>query len=131
MVARISPLAAAGLLALIGVYISLLIGIAGDVAPETYASTGPAEWTPSLSAVTESIVNPRPIPAYELTLAHPIFFKSREPFVAPVKAAPPPAAAAAPPAPVFVDPGLVLGGVLMNGGGHKGYLSRETDPHRA
>ncbi len=129
MAVRISPLAAAGLLALAGVNISLLIAIAGDVAPETHASTGPAEWTPSLSAATESIPNPKPILAYEQTLAHPIFFKSRGPFVAPVKAAPPAAVPAAPLAPIFVDPGLVLGGILMNGGVNKAYLSRKTDPN--
>jgi hypothetical protein len=71
----------------------------------------------------------KPILAYELTLAHPIFFKSREPFVAPVKPAAPSAAmSASPPAPVFVDPGLILGGILMNGGLNKVYLSRKTDP---
>jgi hypothetical protein len=65
-------------------------------------------------------------------LAHPIFFKSREPFVAPAKAAAPPAAVpASPPAPVFVDPGLILGGILMNEGLNKAYLSRKTEPDGA
>jgi hypothetical protein len=132
MAVRISPLAAAGLLALAGVNISLLILISGDIAPETYASSGPIERTPSLSAAAEGIPNPKAIEAYAQTLAHPVFFKTREPFVATPKPVPSPAAVpGSPPAPAFVDPGLVLGGVLINGRLGKAYLFHRTNPDGA
>src|SRR5262245_9168357 len=52
---------------------------------------------------------PRPLAAYPETLARPVFFKGRAPYVPPPPAPPPPPPppASAPPP---VDPGLVLGG---------------------
>jgi hypothetical protein len=57
----------------------------------------------------------KPIGDYSAILAQPIFFKTRAPYVAALPA-PPPARPPAPavPAPVITDPGLVLGGVVMN-----------------
>jgi hypothetical protein len=62
----------------------------------------------------------RPIDKYKLILAHPVFFRNREPFVAaPTPTTPPPPKAT--PAPV-VDPGLMIGGVFISERVRKVYL---------
>lgn len=125
MSVRIAPLAAAGLLALAGINAWLAtIVLEGAVAGDA-AVVGSVEWSPKLSPSTDAMPNPKPINAYGQTLAHPIFFKTREPFVP----APRPAAVApnAAPAPV-VDPGLILGGVLITPDLKKAYLSSRADP---
>jgi hypothetical protein len=65
------------------------------VAVETVDSSDPIpngkfEWTPKLSTPTEGMPHLKPLDAYKQTLAHPIFFKTREPFVAPPPPPPPP-----------------------------------------
>jgi len=58
--------------------------------------------------------------SYGEILAHPIFFKPRAPFAppSPPPAAPPPA----PPPPVAIDPGLVVGGVVIKDNLAKAFL---------
>jgi hypothetical protein len=63
----------------------------------------------------------KPFEAYGEILAHPVLFKSRTPFVPPPPAPPPPPPA--PPMPVIaVDPGLVVGGVMLKNGLSKAFL---------
>jgi hypothetical protein len=69
------------------------------------------------------------IESYPLTLAHPVFYKTREPFVPPPPAPPAPPPKVVPPAPVVTDPGLILGGVLTNPNVRKVFLFSKADPH--
>ena len=73
-----------------------------------------------MSSSGEKVAAAKPVDAYREILVRPIFFRSREPYV-PAPPPPPPAVAAMPP-PVVVDPGLVLGGVMIKNGVRKAYL---------
>jgi hypothetical protein len=59
----------------------------------------------------------------------PVFFKTREPYVAPPPrpAAPTPATAPKPPPPVVVDPGLAVAGIIIGGGVRKAYIHGKAD----
>jgi hypothetical protein len=117
---RISPLAAAGLLIVLSANVGLLAAIAVEVLSDGSAAVDKADWNIGLSAPVGSVANRKPIEAYGQILARPVFFKSREPFVPP----PPPSSPvliAAPP-PVVVDPGLVLGGVMIKNDVRKAYV---------
>jgi hypothetical protein len=63
---------------------------------------------------------------YGEILAHPVFFMAREPFVAPPS--PLPAAPQQSATPPPVDPGFVLGGVMIGRDYKKAYLFRRSDP---
>jgi hypothetical protein len=74
-----------------------------------------------MSASQLSLPKAKPVTDYGETLARPVFFKSRAPYAAPPPPPPPPKPpATAPPAPV--DPGLVLGGVVVLEGAKKAYI---------
>jgi hypothetical protein len=88
--------------------ISTLIGSATSDEQIPTAATKPV-----LKLQTSDLVPPpaKPIGAYSVILAQPIFFKTRAPFVPPPPAQPPTPAVSTP---VITDPGLVLGGIVMN-----------------
>jgi hypothetical protein len=128
MTLRIAPLAAAGLLALASLNAWSFSSLVGEILNDDQQGAEKSEWRPQLSTPADDKGVQKPIEDYSLILAHPVFFKSREPFVptpppppAPVKAAP------APPPPV-VDPGLVLGGVMAIGHLRKAYLLTKANP---
>jgi len=117
---RMAPLGAIGLLIVVGINAWLLTAILTEIWSDNPAATGKADWRVSLPASAGSIANRKPLEAYRQILAQPVFFKSREPFVA---APPPPPPAVKPvPAPVAVDPGLVLGGVMIKNDIRKAYV---------
>jgi hypothetical protein len=117
---RISPLSAAGLLIVVALNVCWLVAIASEIVSDSPAASDKVDWNPTLSASVGNVANRKPIEAYRQILAHPVFFKSREPFVpAPP---PPPRVVAAMPPPVVVDPGLVLGGVMIKNDIKKAYL---------
>lgn len=122
--ARLTPLAAAGLLSLGVIDALLLTGLVWSLTdePVTVAWT---QWKPNLSSSDNVPPATRPINSYQLVLAHPLFFKTREPFVPP-PSPPPPSRPAAPPPPV-VDPGLSVAGVLISGPIRKAYLMSKSD----
>lgn len=126
MTARISPLATVGFLILIGVNAWLVSVLVDDSAPDDAIVTGSLGNTTKLHALPDVSLTGQPIASYSLTLAQPIFFRTRAPFVAPP--APPPPMSVAPP-PVYSDPGLVLGGVMVTGNIRKAYLFTKADPH--
>jgi hypothetical protein len=74
------------------------------------------------------LLKPKPITAYGETLAKPVLFKSRAPYVPPPPAppAPPPKPVSTPP-PAPVDPGLVLGGVVIMEEAKKAYIFNKAD----
>jgi hypothetical protein len=117
---RVAPLNALVLVILGAANAWLLTVLLRDA--EIDAWQPPASMTP-LPNLTESANGPsvtKPA-AHAQTLAHPVFFKSRLPYVppppAPARAAPKPAP---PPAPV--DPGIAMGGVAIDGVLRKAYL---------
>ena len=62
----------------------------------------------------------KPIEAYDEILAHPVFFKSREPFIPPPDPSPEPADTHE--TAVLADPNLAVGGVVIKDGLTKAFL---------
>jgi hypothetical protein len=122
---RIAPLPAAALAAL-GVLNGWLMMVllrgeeVGVQAPP--ASVAPS---PELSGDASGLAAVKPARGYTETLAHPVFLKTRAPYVPPPP--PPPAAPQVGP-PVSVDPGIALGGVAIRGQLKKAYLFSKGGP---
>ncbi|MGA2129857.1 MAG: hypothetical protein ABSG76_27305 [Xanthobacteraceae bacterium] len=125
MTPRLRPLTAIGLAALAGANVCLLAVVAGGVLGNHDSPIGPLDWSPRLATSGDGTPQPKPIADYPQTLAHPVFFKSRAPFVAPPPA--PPAIAKPAAAPVSPDPGLTLAGVMIGEGHRKAYLVSKAD----
>jgi len=123
---RISPLAMMALVALAAVDLWLAAVAVDTIASGDEAPPGTFQWTPKLPAAAEGAPKAKPSEAYGEILAHPVFLKTRVPWVAPPPPPPPPAAQIAAPPPV--DPGLALGGVTIARGVRKAYLLSRTDP---
>jgi hypothetical protein len=110
---RISPM-------VVGLNAWLLTVIAIEIVFDGPSATDKVDWNLGLSAPAGNVANRKPIESYRQTLARPVFFKSREPFV-PTPPSPPPVLIATPP-PTVVDPGLVLGGVMIKKDVKKAYV---------
>jgi hypothetical protein len=119
MTIRVASPRVIGLLLVGGVNVWLLTIIAAVIAPNDSAFLSKAEWKPNLLAYVEGSASRKPIGAYSQILMRPIFFKSREPFVA-APVAPRQMAKAAPPP--LVDPGFVIGGVIIKSDVRKVYI---------
>lgn len=114
-----TPLGAIGLFILVSINIWLVISIATVIMSNDLAADR-VDWNVNLKASVGSVVDRKPIGAYQQILARPVFFKSREPFL-PSPPPPHPAMKAAP-VPVAIDPGLVLGGVMIKHDIRKAYV---------
>jgi hypothetical protein len=134
MTLRVSPLALAGLLGLASVNAGLLAVVLDDTRPEAtvkepVAATDQAPIPPSSGP---RLLKPKPITAYGETLARPVFFKSRAPYVPPPPAPlPPPPEPVSTPPPAPVDPGLVLGGIVIMEEGRKAFIFNKADSRGA
>jgi hypothetical protein len=130
MAGRVAPLALVGL-AIAGIIdLGLLLTLV-DVVMEEPAPLSKAAWSPQRPTSEEPIGAARPINSYQQILARPVFFKTREPFVArPIPVAIP-AQAPKPPPPVrvVVDPGISVGGIMISGGVRKAYLHKTSEPN--
>jgi len=128
---RVAPLALAGLTVAAALDVWLALDLA-DVASAPPPAAEHAAWQPKPAAASEPIPVVKPLAEYRQTLERPLFAKTRAPYVPP-PAPPPPALVQAPPpapaAPVFVDPGFSVGGVMINGGTRKAYLMKKPQPH--
>jgi hypothetical protein len=126
---RIAPLPAAGLAVLAAINAWLLAGIADAMfSPDEQPLGAPMEWSPKLPDPGEGFVDFKPIEAASETLRHPLFFKTRAPLVP----RPPPPPPKPEPAPIIqADPGLVLGGVVIDRDIRKAYLLSKDDPRGA
>lgn len=125
---RIAPLAAAGLVALASLNAWSLWSLVGEILDGNQQGAEKSEWRPQLSTSADDNAVQKPVEGYPLILAHPIFFKTREPFVPPPPPPPAPVKAAPATPPPVVDPGLVLGGVMAIGHLRKAYLLTKTNP---
>jgi hypothetical protein len=123
---RIAPLAGAGLLALASLNAWSLSSLIAEILDDDQPAVAKVEWRPQLMTSADDSGGQKRIEDYPEILAHPIFFKTREPFVPPPPPAPPKVAQPAPTAPV--DPGLILGGVMTTGRLRKAYLLTKTNP---
>jgi hypothetical protein len=129
MIRGITPLTAMGLLILSGGSMLLLTLTAAEFLEDGVILTTTVEWTAKLSTSAERLSSAMPLSGYQQTTARPIFFKTRQPFVAPPPAPPPPQPIVAPPPPppAVVDPGPAVGGVMITSEVKKAYLFRKTD----
>ena len=80
-------------------------------------------WSPRLPSLEGVRTQITAKVSYQEILAHPVFSRSRAPYVPPA----PPAPKSAPPPVAYTDPGFVLGGVMVNGTIKKAYLLQKTD----
>jgi hypothetical protein len=80
-------------------------------------------WSPRLPSLEDARMQTTTTVSQQGILAHPIFSRSRAPYVPPA----PPAPKSGPPPVAFTDPGFVLGGVMVNGTIKKVYLLQKTD----
>jgi hypothetical protein len=117
---RLSPLATAGWVVGLALNAWLLTSVVGQLSSDGFDGVDKLEWNTGLSAPTGKGASRQPIDGYREILARPVFSKSREPFVPPPPG-PPPARITAPP-PAVVDPGLVLGGIMMKNNVKKVYV---------
>jgi hypothetical protein len=125
---RIAPLCLAALIIAAAVDAWLLADVA-DLASTPPPSLESAEWKPKLSDGHAPTAPARPIAEYRETLARPLFAKTRAPYVAPPPPPPPVAPPPPPPpAPVLVDPGFSVGGVMITEALRKAYLMKKPEP---
>jgi len=117
---HITPLGATGLAAVLAVNAWLVSVIVTELGSDVQAIPEKVDWNVSLAGADSTIANRKPIDTYPQILEHPVFFKSRSPFVPPPPPPPRPPAVAPPPA--AIDPGLALGGVVMNQDVRKAYV---------
>ena len=80
-----------------------------------------------LPASVDEVAARQPIDAYKETTARPVFFKNRQPYVPPPPP-PLPAPTIAAPAPVVIDPGFAIGGVMIEKDRKKAYLFTKSNP---
>lgn len=119
MTLRLAPLTAAMLFTLAAINVWLL-SLMLQGSPELIVSNN-RQWTPNLARTAAAAPPARPTAAHGEILARPVFFKSRQPFVAPPPA-PVPKPVSPPSPPVPADPGLVLGGIMIDGPAKRAYL---------
>jgi hypothetical protein len=117
---RVTPLGVIGLFIVVAINAWLLTAIAIEIVSDSSGATDKVDWNLSLSASIGNVANRKPIETYRQILARPVFFKSREPFV--LAPTPPPPVLIATPPPMVVDPGLVLGGVMIKNDVRKAYV---------
>src|SRR5258708_30664347 len=89
---RTSPPGAAGLFIVLGFNVWLLMAIATEIISDRSAAADKVNWSPGLPSTVGNISSRKPIEGYGQILVRPVFFKTREPYVAP----PPP------PSPAFI-----------------------------
>jgi hypothetical protein len=126
---RVAPLAAMALAALAGVNLWLLnIILAGATVDDPAPVAAPA-WDAKLSSSGRDDAAAKPISAYRQTLAQPVFFKTREPYVAPPPrpAQAPVPVVAKPPQPPVADPGFTVAGIIIGQGVRKAYIHTKSD----
>lgn len=117
---RTSPLVIATLAVFAAFNVYLMSSVMQETASDDPKATASARWVPKLASPesTETQAKPSAAPDQDILL-HPIFSRSRTPFVPPP---PPPQKAPAVAPPVFTDPGFVLGGVMLNGQAKRAFL---------
>jgi hypothetical protein len=120
---RTPPLILLGLALLAAANVWLLLMAVQQATSEDQTAAEEPAWTPRLQGSEDARTQTTATVSYQEILAHPIFSRSRAPYVPSAPPAPKPN----PPPAAFIDPGLVLGGVMVNGTTKKAYLFQKTD----
>lgn len=120
---RTPPLILLGLALLAAVNAWLLMVVVQQSISGDQVAVEEPGWTPRLPKPEDAQTQTTATVSYHEILAHPIFSRSRAPYVPPA----PPTPKLNPPPAAFIDPGLVLGGVMVNGAFKKVYLFQKTD----
>jgi hypothetical protein len=122
---RISPLAFAGLFLSVSSAVLSFLWLGQAAMRDTMPHIAITEWAPpSHSNATQGSLQPKSKAAYSETLARPILFKDRRPYVPPppTPPSPPPTVVAAPP-PQIANPGLALAGVAIAEGTRQAFVT--------
>jgi len=127
MTFRVAPLTIMALAVLVTLDVWLLSAVVQDSAPEEGVSDITSQWTPGSAPTTATALFSKPISVYSETLARPVFFKTRQPFVPPPPTPPPAPKVQPAPPPAVVDPGFVLGGVMIDADVKKAYVFSKTN----
>jgi hypothetical protein len=127
MRSRTSPLTLSGLVLLAAVNGLLLLAAAKQVISDGSAATEDVGWTPRLQKLDATETQTTTAEIHQEILFHPIFSRSRVPFVPPPRAPKP----APPPTAVSIDPEFVLGGIMINGETKRAYLMQKTNHNGA
>ena len=121
---KITPLALIGLVALGSLNAWLLTVVIGEFAPANPVSPPAANQTGKPAAAMPAPITQKPIGSYGKTLAQPVFFRTRSPYVPP----PPAPVAQTIPAPApIVNPGLSVAGVIINDKLRKAYVLKPSE----
>jgi hypothetical protein len=120
---RTPPLVFFGLALLAVANAWFLIMAAQQTMSEDQVAAEEPGWSPRLPSLEGARMQTTAAVSHQEILAHPIFSRSRAPYVPPAPATP----KSAPPPVAFTDPGFVLGGVMVNGTIKKAYLSQKAD----
>ncbi|MGJ4945596.1 hypothetical protein ACQR1W_33895 [Bradyrhizobium sp. HKCCYLS1011] len=117
---RIAPITAIALVATGCLNLLLVLEIARFVLSNDVTISGRSTWDARLSSIADA-TGRKPLEAYAQILVHPVFFKSRDPFVAPPPTPPQP-----PPQTQSLvaasDPGLIVEGVMIKAGLSRAFL---------
>jgi hypothetical protein len=133
MTLRAAPLTLASLLGLafLNAWLLAIVVQSPEPEPAWLAPAAMHDQPPGPPASVPKLPKPKPITAYRQTMTEPVFFKSRAPYVAPPPAPPPIPKPVAVPPPAPVDPGLVLGGVVIMDHAKKAYIFNKADSRGA
>jgi hypothetical protein len=116
---RIPPITSIALLMAGCLNLVLIAQIVTHALSSDVAVTTRSAWDAGLSSI-EGATGRKPLGAYAQILAHPLFFKSREPFVAaPPPPQPPPQTQSST---AMSDPGLIVEGVMIRAGLSRAFL---------
>lgn len=119
-----SPLVIACVAALGMFNVYLLSAVVQEMTSDNPTEADGASWVPRLARPDSTRTQARQAAPDQDILRHPVFSRSRAPFVPPPPSAPKAFAMAAP---VFTDPGFVLGGVMLNGEAKRAFLLRKAN----
>ena len=108
------------LLALFVLNAGLLVGVAIQVNVKFAPIADSTDGVISLPQAVNEAGTRKPLEAYDEILAHPVFFRSREPFIPAPASSPEPTDT--PETPVVADPDFAVGGVVISNGLAKAFL---------
>ena len=120
---RVAPLPAVALIGLGVLNGCLIMIVLGSDKVDVQAPPARVAPSPDLSEKESGLSNVKPVRAYIETLAHPVFYKTRAPFVPAPPTSPATPKTDAPPMPI--DPGIAVGGVVLDGVLKKAYLFKK------
>jgi hypothetical protein len=121
---KLAPLPLVSIVALSSLNAWLLNLIIFEIAPTSLVPPALPSQSGKYAVKTVNSITQKPIGAYNKTLAQPVFFKSRAPYVPP----PLPAPVVQSPPPPISNPGFSVAGVIINDRLKKAYLLKQSEP---